>query len=74
VIQHKLAGWNVLRAAASKKLRAWVAQRVARTLKTSESAPFGQCFGAVLRLGERRNHVFPLTGLQSHHHRLSCAA
>jgi hypothetical protein len=74
VIQHKLAGWNVLRAAASKKLRAWVAERVARTLKTSESAPFGQCSGAVLRLGERRDHVFPLTGLQSHHHRLSCAA
>src|SRR4051794_13950582 len=35
VIQHKLAGWNVLRAAASKKLRAWVAEKVARSLKTS---------------------------------------
>ena len=74
VIPHKLAGWNVLRAAASTKLRAWVAERVARTLKTSESAPFGHCSGAVLWLGEHRDHVFPLTGLQSHRHRLSCAA
>ena len=29
VILHKLAGWNVLRASASKKLKAWVASRVA---------------------------------------------
>ena len=27
VILHKVAGWNVLRAAASKKLRAWVSGR-----------------------------------------------
>lgn len=74
VIQHKLAGWNVLRAAASTKLRAWVAERVARALKTSESARFGQCSAAVLRLGEPGDHVIPLTGLQSDRHRLSCAA
>ena len=31
VILHKVAGWNVLRAAASKKLRAWVSSQVAQT-------------------------------------------
>jgi hypothetical protein len=39
VIWHKVAGWNVLRAAASAKLRAWVQTQVARTLKGSESGP-----------------------------------
>jgi hypothetical protein len=37
VILHKLAGWNVLRAAASKKLRAWVKTQVAGTLKGGET-------------------------------------
>jgi len=58
VIWHKLAGWNVLRAAASKKLRAWVAEQMARLLKRGESALFGTCFGALLRLDEHRDHVF----------------
>lgn len=39
---HKLAGWNVLRAAASKTLRAWIGERVAETTKQRGSAPFGQ--------------------------------
>ena len=42
VVWHKLAGWNVLRAAASRKLRAWVAEQVARTLKRRESRPLGR--------------------------------
>jgi hypothetical protein len=58
VIWHKLAGWNVLRAAASKKLRAWVAERMARMLKRGESAPFETYFGALLQLDEHRDHVF----------------
>jgi hypothetical protein len=33
VILHKVAGWNVLRAAASKKLRAWVKAQVAQALE-----------------------------------------
>ena len=57
VILHKLAGWNVLRAAASKKLRAWVAEQMARTLKSGQSAPFGTCFGALLGLNEHRADV-----------------
>src|SRR3954464_502553 len=36
VVLHKLAGWNVLRASASQKLRTWVASRVAETLGTSD--------------------------------------
>ena len=39
VILHKVAGWNVLRAAASKTLCAWVSTRVTQTLKGSESGP-----------------------------------
>jgi len=46
VVWHKLAGWNVLRATASKKLRAWMAEQVARTLKERGSARFGPCFEA----------------------------
>jgi Transposase DDE domain len=57
VIWHKLAGWNVLRAAASKRLRARVAEQLARMLKRRESAPFGTYFGAFLRTDEHRGHV-----------------
>jgi hypothetical protein len=39
VILHKVAGWNVLRAAASEKMRAWVSGQVAQTLKRGESGP-----------------------------------
>ena len=39
VILHKVAGWNVLRAAASQKMRAWVSGQVAQTLKGGESGP-----------------------------------
>jgi hypothetical protein len=49
VILHKVAGWNVLRAAASKKLRAWVATQVAQTLKGSESGPKGQSDAPILQ-------------------------
>ena len=48
VVQHKLAGWNVLRAAASTKLRAWVAEQVARSLKTSKSGQLGRLFPTLL--------------------------
>jgi hypothetical protein len=47
VVWHKVAAWNVLRAAASKTLRAWVAQRVASTLKTGASGAFAAVFCAV---------------------------
>jgi hypothetical protein len=66
VILHKVAGWNVLRAAASKKMRAWVADQVAQTLKQRESGPTeGFCtfvlrpwnsFQAVLESYQRRSH------------------
>jgi hypothetical protein len=50
VILHKVAGWNVLRAAASQKLRARVGAEVARTLKGSESGRIARLFAPVLRL------------------------
>lgn len=50
VLLHKVAGWNVLRAAASEKLRAWVRGRVAQTLKGSESEPIGGLHPLVVRL------------------------
>ena len=65
VVWHKLAGWNVLRAAASTKLRAWTAKRVAETMEKRESAPSGPCFNAPPRLGKDRDHVFRLAWLPS---------
>jgi len=62
VVWHKLAGWNLLRAAASKKLRAWVAQQVASALKTAQSAGSAATFGAVWGLGDHRRHDFQLAG------------
>jgi hypothetical protein len=50
VILHRVAGWNVLRAAASRKLRAWVTCEVAQTLKGAESGPTGRLHAFVLRL------------------------
>jgi Transposase DDE domain len=47
VILHKIAGWNVLRAATSEKLRAWVAERVAGTLKMGDSPWIGQFSGRI---------------------------
>ena len=49
VILHKVAGWNVLRAAASEKLRAWVKAQVAQTLKGGESGGNGRPCSPVLR-------------------------
>lgn len=37
VVWHKVAGWNVLRAAASTKLRAWVEAQVSETLQEREN-------------------------------------
>ena len=49
VILHKVAGWNVLRAAASKKLRAWVSVQVAQTLKGGESGPIAEFLTPIVR-------------------------
>lgn len=52
VLLHKVAGWNVLRAAASAKLRAWVRTQVAQTLKGGESGSTARPFALVFELGE----------------------
>jgi hypothetical protein len=58
VLLHKVAGWNVLRASASKKLKAWVASRVAETLGTGDPARSDSHFGHLGRLGGRGVRVF----------------
>ena len=68
VILHQVAGWNVLRAAASKKLRAWASAQVAPALKGGESGPIegpcdppaGPCeaFPRVYRTSHDRSHDF----------------
>ena len=52
VIVHKVAGWNVLRAAASEKLRAWVRSRVSEALTGGESGPTARLSAPVLGLGD----------------------
>ena len=62
VLLHKVAGWNVLRAAASEKLRAWVKIQVAQNLKGSESGPNGEPCAVVPRLWDG----FPMNLGSSH--------
>ena len=62
VILHKLAGWNVLRASASKKLKAWVASRVAETLGAGGLGRSGGLFSHVWRLVGRGGGVFRCLG------------
>lgn len=52
VIWHKVTGWNVLRAAASKTLRARVRAEVARTLVGSETGQIGVLRAADLQYWE----------------------
>jgi hypothetical protein len=58
VLLHKVAGWNVLRASAAKKLKAWVASRVAETLGNGDSGRSEGRFGHVGRLVGRGERVF----------------
>jgi hypothetical protein len=49
VIVHKVAGWNVLRAAASEQLRAWVRTQVDETRNGGGSGPIGRRSAAAVR-------------------------
>jgi hypothetical protein len=62
VLLHKVAGWNVLRAAASQTLRAWVRTRVAETLNGGETGPAERSCTLVFRLLGR----FPMVSWGSH--------
>ena len=62
VILHTVAGWNVLRAAASTTLRAWVRNHVAQTLKGSESGPTERPCALVFRPWDG----FPMVSWGSH--------
>jgi len=50
VLLHKVAGWNLLRAAASEKLRARMRIQVAQTLNSGESGPIARPLAPVFRL------------------------
>jgi hypothetical protein len=55
VLLHKIAGWNVLRAAASKKLKSWVAARVAERLGRGDLGGLGSHFARLGRLVSLRS-------------------
>ena len=74
VILHKLAGWNVLRASASQKLKAWVASRVAETLGEGDSGRSEGLIGHVGRLVGRVERVFWPVVLPDPHTELMSAA
>jgi len=59
VVLLKLAGWNVLRAAAAGKLRAWIAQQIARALGGRDPAHSGQSSGQFARFLDHVRNVFP---------------
>ena len=62
VLVHKVAGWNLLRAAASQKLRAWMRAQVAQTLKGGESGAIRRPCAPALRLWDG----FPMVPWTSH--------
>jgi hypothetical protein len=74
VLLHKVAGWNVLRAAASEKLRARVKTQVAQTLKGSGFGAIGEPLGPILRLWDAFSMVLGVAHGRSHHVLASRAA
>jgi hypothetical protein len=73
-ILHKLTGWNVLRAAASTKMRAWVSVQVAQTLNAGETAVNARLCTAVLRTAEALTMVVVRFQGSCHHDRATNAA
>jgi len=70
----KLAGWNVLRAAASERMRARVAEILCKLLPGVEAAWFGQAAGRVARLTTRLRSVFLAPAGATRLDTLPCAA
>jgi hypothetical protein len=65
VLYHKIAGWNMLRAAASEKVRAWVAAQVAKSLGMGDAAQAGLLCDPVLALIGRHYSVSHRTKRQT---------
>ena len=61
----KIAGWNMLRATASEKVRAWVATQVAKTLGMGDAAQAGLLCNAILALIDRHDTVSHRTNRQT---------
>jgi hypothetical protein len=74
VLLHKLAGWNVLRATASRRLKTWVASRVSETLGKGDPGRSEGLFGHVGRLVGRVERVFWPVVLPDPHTELMSAA
>jgi hypothetical protein len=74
VILHKVAGWNVLRAAAAKKMRAWVSGQVAQALKGGESGPNERLFAPFLKRWDDLRTVLEGSRGRSHDFGASLAA
>jgi Transposase DDE domain len=74
VILHKVAGWNVLRAAAAMKMRAWVSGQVAQTLKGGESGSNKRLFALFLKRWDDLQAVSERSHRWPHDFRASLAA
>ena len=74
VILHKVAGWNVLRAAAAKKMRAWVSGQVAQALKGGGSGPNARLFALFLKRWDDLRTVLEGSRGRSHDFGASLAA
>jgi hypothetical protein len=74
VLLHKLAGWNVLRATASRRLKTWVASRVSETLGKGDPGRSEGLFGHVGRLVGRVERGFWPVVLPVPHTELMSAA
>jgi hypothetical protein len=71
VILHEVAGWNVLWAAASQKLRTLVSSRVAQARKRAESGPVAGSYAPRVRVSDGLQMVF--RGSQGHPHGLTAS-
>ncbi len=74
VLLHKVAGWNVLRAAASEKLRARVKTEVAQNLKGGGLGAIGKPLAPIKRLWDAFSMVLGVAHGRSHHFLASLAA
>jgi hypothetical protein len=74
VLLLKLAGWNVLRAAASGKLRAWIATKMQGMLEASGPAQTGQPPHRFAAFVDHVRHVFPQAVQSPSRLPISCSA
>jgi hypothetical protein len=74
VVLVKLAGWNVLRAAASGKLRARIATKMQGMLEVGDPAQTGQPSRRFAAFVDHVRHVLPQAIRSPSRHPISCSA